>query len=37
MKFTFRGTGRDGLEAGQEDVEELEETEIDQARIVKTK
>ncbi|HET7799128.1 MAG TPA: F0F1 ATP synthase subunit alpha, partial [Humibacillus xanthopallidus] len=37
VKFTFRGTGRDGLQAGQEDVEELEETEIDQARIVKNK
>ncbi|TQM62401.1 F0F1 ATP synthase subunit alpha [Humibacillus xanthopallidus] len=37
VKFTFRGSGRDGLQAGQEDVEELEETEIDQARIVKNK
>jgi F-type H+-transporting ATPase subunit alpha len=37
VKFTFRGTGRDGLQAGQEHAEELEETEIDQARIVKTK
>jgi F-type H+-transporting ATPase subunit alpha len=37
VKFTFRGTGRDGMQAGQEDVNELEETEIDQARIVKNK
>ena len=35
VKFTFRGTGRDGLQAGQEDVEELDDAEIDQARIVK--
>ncbi len=37
VKFTFRGTGRDGLQAGQEDVEELDDADIDQARIVKNK
>ncbi|WP_404388105.1 F0F1 ATP synthase subunit alpha [Humibacillus xanthopallidus] len=37
VKFTFRGTGRDGLQAGQEDVEELDDADIDQARIVKTR
>jgi len=37
VKFTFRGTGRDGLEAGHEEAEELDDDAIAQAKIVKNK
>jgi F-type H+-transporting ATPase subunit alpha len=37
VKFTFKGTGREGLEAGHEEFEELESDEITQAKIVKQK
>ncbi len=37
VKEYFRGTGRDGLQAGTEDVEELEDDAINQAKIVKNK
>ena len=37
VKFTFQGTGREGLEAGHEEFEELEADDITQAQIVKTR
>jgi F-type H+-transporting ATPase subunit alpha len=37
VKFTFRGTGRDGLEAGNEEFDEISEDQITQAQIVKQK
>ncbi|MEP7333710.1 MAG: F0F1 ATP synthase subunit alpha, partial [Terracoccus sp.] len=37
VKEYFRGTGRDGLQAGTEGVEELEDDAINQAKIVKNK
>jgi F-type H+-transporting ATPase subunit alpha len=37
VKFTFKGSGKDGLEAGHEEFEELESEEITQAKIVKQK
>jgi F-type H+-transporting ATPase subunit alpha len=37
VKFTFKGTGRDGLEAGTEEFDELESDEITQAQIVKNR
>ena len=37
VKFTFQGTGREGLEAGHEEFDELESDEITQAQIVKTR
>ena len=37
VKFTFRGTGRDGLEAGNEEFDEIADDQITQAKIVKQK
>ncbi|HEU5143637.1 MAG TPA: F0F1 ATP synthase subunit alpha, partial [Dermatophilaceae bacterium] len=37
VKSTFKGTGREGFEAGHEEFEELEQDEITQAKIVKQK
>ncbi|GAA2035060.1 F0F1 ATP synthase subunit alpha [Terrabacter terrae] len=37
VKFTFRGTGRDGLEAGNEEFDEIADDQITQAQIVKQK
>ncbi|GAA2745553.1 F0F1 ATP synthase subunit alpha [Terrabacter aerolatus] len=37
VKFTFRGTGRDGLEAGSEEFDEIADDQITQAKIVKQK
>ena len=37
VKFTFQGTGREGLEAGHEEFDELESDEITQAQIVKSR
>jgi F-type H+-transporting ATPase subunit alpha len=37
LKFTFRGTGRDGLEAGNEEFDEIADDQITQAKIVKQK
>ena len=37
VKFTFRGTGKDGLEAGNEEFDEIADDQITQAKIVKQK
>ena len=37
VKEYFRGTGRDGMQAGTEEVEELDDDAINQAKIVKNK
>src|SRR3954469_9036106 len=37
VKFTFRGTGKDGLEAGNEEFDEIADDQITQAQIVKQK
>ena len=37
VKEYFRGTGRDGMQAGSEEVEELDDDAINQAKIVKNK
>jgi F-type H+-transporting ATPase subunit alpha len=37
VKFTFKGTGREGLEAGHEEFDEITEDQITQAKIVKQK
>ncbi|GAA2489145.1 F0F1 ATP synthase subunit alpha [Terrabacter carboxydivorans] len=37
VKFTFRGTGRDGLQAGNEEFDEIADDQITQAQIVKQK
>ncbi|GGM91128.1 MULTISPECIES: F0F1 ATP synthase subunit alpha [Terrabacter] len=37
VKFTFRGTGKDGLEAGNEQFDEIADDQITQAQIVKQK